>query len=255
MKVTMQREFMMTNNRNDFTLRLLEDANIHPGMHVLDVGCGPGEVTGLIAALVGDSGKVTGIDTNTQLLNLAKQNHNGENIEYREADIYDLPEDLGTFDAIVGRRVLMYLPEPMQALENLKPFLKTDGMLIFQESDAINGGTGGDSLPRHQQAIQWIWQTVGLEGGDIHIGEKLYDMYIQLGNENPHVMAEVVVQTSKDNDLAWLVEVMLPRMQSHQVLSNDFSLDAFKKELQVEADTTNTAFIRDTAFGIWGQFN
>ncbi|MGO3725704.1 class I SAM-dependent methyltransferase, partial [Staphylococcus carnosus] len=85
----------MTNNRNDFTLRLLEDANIHPGMRVLDVGCGPGEVTGLLAALVGDSGKVIGIDTNTQLLNLAKQNHSGENIEYREADIYDLPQDLG----------------------------------------------------------------------------------------------------------------------------------------------------------------
>lgn len=244
----------MADQRNAFTLRLLEDANIHPEMRVLDVGCGPGEVTGLLAALVGDSGKVIGIDNNTQLLNLAKQNHSGENIEYREADLYNLPNDLGQFDAIVGRRVLMYLPDPMQALENLKPLLKPDGVFIFQESDAINGGTGGDALPRHQQAIQWVWQTVELEGGDIHIGEKLYDMYVQLGIQAPHIMSEVVMQTSKENDLAWLIEMMLPRMQDHQVLNRDFSIDTFKKELQEEAEGVNTAFIRDTAFGIWGKF-
>lgn len=80
-------------------------------------------------------------------------------------------------------------------------------------------------------------------------------MYVQLGIEDPAFMAEIVMQTSKENDLAWLVEMMLPRMQSHQVLSEDFSIDALKKELKEESDAINTAFIRDTAFGIWGKFD
>lgn len=244
----------MANQRNQFLLRLLDYADIQPGMRILDVGCGPGEVTSLLGTLVGDTGEVIGIDVNTQLLEVAKQNNSGQNIEYRSADIYHLPEDLGMFDVIVGRRVLMYLSNPMQALESIKPFLKEKGRLVFQESDAINGGTGGDALPKHQQAIQWVWQTVEAEDGDIHIGQKLYDMYVNLGIVNPLIMSEVVMQTSKENDLTWLIEMMLPRMQNHQILGADFSLVQFKKEMQEEATRSNTAFIRDTAFGVVGQF-
>ncbi|WP_246143126.1 class I SAM-dependent methyltransferase [Macrococcus equipercicus] len=47
--------------RNDFTLRLLQQAGISEGMHVLDVGCGHGEVTQVILELVGKSGSVTAL--------------------------------------------------------------------------------------------------------------------------------------------------------------------------------------------------
>jgi ubiquinone/menaquinone biosynthesis C-methylase UbiE len=50
------------------TRRLLLDAGIGPGMRVLDVGSGAGDVALLLADVVGPTGEVVGIDTNTDIL-------------------------------------------------------------------------------------------------------------------------------------------------------------------------------------------
>ena len=243
---------MKHQKRNDFTRRLLEQSGISKGMRVLDVGCATGEVSRLVSEIVGTEGEVVGIDTSQQMIELAQENNPGSNITYLQQDIYDLLEDLGQFDAIVGRRVLMYLPDPQRALQLLIKHLKPNGIIAFQESDAINGGVGGDRLPHHQEAIQRVWQTVQAEGGDIHIGQKLYDIFLRLGIENPHIEAEAVMQTAEDNDLQWLTEMMIERMRAHHIVDDDFTLDQFKQEMIEEAEMNKAAFIRDMNFGIWG---
>lgn len=55
-----------------YTERLLRLAAIKPGMRVLDVGCGAGDVTMLLARIVGPSGSVTGVDRSAQPLALAE---------------------------------------------------------------------------------------------------------------------------------------------------------------------------------------
>ena len=57
---------------NPFTRRLLEEAGIGRGMKVLDVGCGPGDVSLLAAELVGEEGQVIGVDTNSNAVQLAQ---------------------------------------------------------------------------------------------------------------------------------------------------------------------------------------
>ena len=56
-----------------FTERLMRNAEIGPGMRVLDVGCGAGDVSMLAAELVGPSGSVVGIDGNPQVVDLASR--------------------------------------------------------------------------------------------------------------------------------------------------------------------------------------
>ena len=55
---------------NSMTQRTLLDAGISPGMRVLEVGCGGGEVTELLADIVGPSGSVVAIDHNQKALDM-----------------------------------------------------------------------------------------------------------------------------------------------------------------------------------------
>jgi cyclopropane fatty-acyl-phospholipid synthase-like methyltransferase len=57
----------------DLTEDVLRRAGIKPGMRVLDVGCGAGDVSMLAGALVGPSGAVLGIDRSTQAVEIAKR--------------------------------------------------------------------------------------------------------------------------------------------------------------------------------------
>ncbi len=54
-------------HREDFSKTLLKKA-LQPGMRVMDIGCGSGELTRLAADIVGKEGDVVGIDINEQLL-------------------------------------------------------------------------------------------------------------------------------------------------------------------------------------------
>ena len=56
------------NERNEVIIKLLDRANIKPGMRILDIGCATGEVTQLVAERVGSQGEVIGIDMNQTLL-------------------------------------------------------------------------------------------------------------------------------------------------------------------------------------------
>jgi ubiquinone/menaquinone biosynthesis C-methylase UbiE len=91
------------------TERLLRSAGIEPGMRVLDVGCGAGDVSMLAAELVGSTGSVIGIDRNEQVLAIARERAQmakfGQ-IDFKEASIgtYSDPEP---FDLVVGRYVLI----------------------------------------------------------------------------------------------------------------------------------------------------
>ena len=100
----------------EFTARLLTDSGIGAGMRVLDVGCGAGDVSLIAAGLVGAGGSVLGIDRDSAPLEAARERvaeAGLANVAFKRCDLNDLPADLGVFDAIVGRRVLMYLADPV----------------------------------------------------------------------------------------------------------------------------------------------
>src|SRR4051794_15450575 len=56
----------------DFTWRCLQDAGVKPGMKVLEAGCGAGDVSLMLAELVGPGGQVVGVDFNPQVLETAR---------------------------------------------------------------------------------------------------------------------------------------------------------------------------------------
>ncbi len=63
----------MMDNVEDITYNLLIDAGIKKGMHILDIGCGRGDVSFLLADMVGIEGSVLGLDLDDNALEIARK--------------------------------------------------------------------------------------------------------------------------------------------------------------------------------------
>lgn len=100
------------------TKRLFEQAGIMPGMKVLDVGSGAGDVALLLAELVGPTGSIVGVDVYPTVLETARVRLHSTGFEHATfltGDIREVALD-DDFDAVVGRNVLMYVADPAEVL-------------------------------------------------------------------------------------------------------------------------------------------
>ena len=96
-----------------WTEQFFLSAGLEPGMNVLDLGCGMGDVSLLAARLVGPTGRVTGIDRDPVVIAKARQRARdeggGSEIEFVQAELLKFRSDQ-KFDAVVGRYVLFFSP-------------------------------------------------------------------------------------------------------------------------------------------------
>ena len=116
---------------------MFEAAGIGYGMSVLDIGSGAGDVALLLAEMVGPTGRVLGIDMNPSILETARARVEAagwRNVKFLEGDVETLAVEAG-FDAVVGRWILMYLPDPITALRRLASRLRPGGIIAFNEMD------------------------------------------------------------------------------------------------------------------------
>lgn len=236
------------------TRRLLNDAGLASGMRVLDIGCGYGLVSQLAAGIVGAHGKVVGLDRDATALTLAREAAKAcSNIEFVEAELTSLPQRLGTFDAVIGRRVLMYVPDVVPVVRSLAEVLRPGGIMAFQEHDATMTPASAVDLPLHRQVHRWMWGTVAREGGDLHMGFSLFSVLSQAGLEVKKVRAEALVTTPDAPDiLTPIVRAMLPRIVAHGCATEEaVGLDTLAERLTKERATTGATWVGDVAFCAW----
>jgi ubiquinone/menaquinone biosynthesis C-methylase UbiE len=180
---------------NPFTRRVLEEAGITTGMKVLDLGCGPGDVSLIAAELVGTSGSVLGIDTNPDVLQLASARAKAANlthISFQATNVRDLTLDQ-QYDAIVGRLILMYLPERASILRRLTQHLRPGGIIAFQEFDLSKDiSLFYPPSPIWHQGWDWVIQAFQKAGAETQMGLKLYAAFIEAGLSSPQMRFEAV---------------------------------------------------------------
>lgn len=107
------------------------------GTKVLEAGCGVGAQT-LMLATNSPEAKIMSVDISEESVNKAKyflSKHEISNVEFKVADIFDLPFEAETFDHIFICFVLEHLKDPIKALESLKRVLKKGGSLTVIEGD------------------------------------------------------------------------------------------------------------------------
>jgi arsenite methyltransferase len=159
-----------------------EFAGIKAGDSVLDLGSGAGNDCFVARAIVGETGKVTGIDFTDAMLAKAKENVNKlgfTNVEFIKGDIEEMPLPENSYDVVISNCVLNLVPDKHKAFKEIYRVLKPGGH--FCVSDVVISGELPDKIKQDAEmyagcvsgAIQKveylkIIQDMGFTGTTIH---------------------------------------------------------------------------------------
>jgi ubiquinone/menaquinone biosynthesis C-methylase UbiE len=112
----------------------MQHAQVKPGEHVLDVGCGCGQTALDLAERVGPNGSVTGIDISQPMLARARERQSAlglKNLEFVHADAQTYLFAHDRFDLLFSRFGVMFFEDPSAAFRNLRTTLRSHGRLCF----------------------------------------------------------------------------------------------------------------------------
>jgi len=124
-------------------------ADIKVGDSVLDLGSGAGNDCFVARAIVGETGKVTGVDFTDAMTERARDNNaklGYSNVEFVQGDIEEMPFDDNQFDVIVSNCVLNLVPNKQKAFSEMYRVLKPNGH--FCVSDVVIKGTLPENLQK-----------------------------------------------------------------------------------------------------------
>src|SRR5215472_2224709 len=197
------------------TRRLLEAVGLAPGMRVLDLGSGAGNVARLAAELVGPTGAVVGIEKDAEAVEFARRHTNAPNVEFRVADAQTLSGIEDGFDAVTGRLILLHLPDPVAALREAAARVRPGGLVIMHECD-LGYVWASPQPPLWGQVREWLLAAAAKAGIATRLGPALFSLYREAGLPGPQLLMEGIAQGGPDAP-AWgwanVVSAAVPLME------------------------------------------
>ena len=237
------------------TRRLFDKAGIAAGMRVLDIGSGSGDVALLAARLVGPAGSVIGVDSDPAQVAFAAHRAKAEghaNVRFMAADFRDIKLDQPV-DAIVGRLVLMYAADPVDALRRAVRNLKLGGVIALQESIIDYDGPVLIEPPDclAAKAVEWFRAGFKHAGVQPRMGMRLFGVMRAAGlDPSPDVDMLVPIQQGPDGALFRILTAVV-RSQIPAIVASGAATQA-----EIDIDTLEQRLIADApSGGVVGYFN
>ena len=241
------------------TERVFRKAGIGEGMHVLDLGCGAGDVSFLAAELVGPSGSVVGIDVDPDVLAVARSRANESGLtwvrfEERAIDTFTTTEPV---DVVVGRFVLIYQADPVATLRHVSSLVRPGGLVVVQEPDFRVGIATAPPVALWQQVQHWIAETFRQGGVHHDIGGRLYHVFRSAGLPGPALLEHIsagggaAMKPYCDNT-AQIVRSLLPRMEQFRIATaTEVDVDTLADRLDHETCAAECQITYIPIVGAW----
>ncbi len=249
----------------DLTEMMLRKAGLGPGMRVLDVGCGAGDVSFLAAKLVGPKGAVIGVDRAPEAISFAEQRAKQaglENVTFVTADLAGFELDDEPVDALIGRLVLLYFADPAAVLRHLMEFVKPGGIVAFQELYLLPSPPpevmSEPICDTYTSAGTRINQTFARAGIDGRIAIRLGRIFRDAGLPEPQLLAMMRVERGSDSPIYdWITQVtrsIFPLMQAVGVATaEEVNLDTLAESIRREAVEKDCTLMTPPLIAAWTQ--
>ena len=243
-----------------FTRQFFRDAGVAQGMRVLDVGSGAGDTALVVADIVGASGEVLGIDraplavaaAQSRIKSLGKLN-----ISFRQGDL-DILEVAETFDAVVGRYVLVFNPNPAAMLRTAARLVRPGGVIAFHEPD-WNGSRSNPVAPLYERCSDWIVRTFKKVGTNPYMGQELHSAFVRAGIPAPSMALRALIGgPSKDvgyvDLIAELAITMAPVMEEQGVIARgEIDPANFRRQMLAEVQRLGSVVVGRSEIGVWSR--
>jgi 2-polyprenyl-3-methyl-5-hydroxy-6-metoxy-1,4-benzoquinol methylase len=241
----------------ELTEEVFVRAGIGAGMRVLDVGCGAGDVSFLLARMVGPSGAVIGIDRSEEAVAMATARAQAmglAQVSFSQGDIEGISLDRPV-DAAVGRFVLMYSADPSVSLRKIAANVRAGGIVAFQEMNVAEAKSFPE-VELFEQSIRQIIETLHREKAKTLMGLRLYRTFVEAGLPPPQMIMGARMEGSADSlgyqIVAQVVKSLLPVMEKLRVANEkEIQIETLAQRLRDEVISRGAVIVLPPLVGAW----
>jgi 2-polyprenyl-3-methyl-5-hydroxy-6-metoxy-1,4-benzoquinol methylase len=242
------------------TRRVFREAGVVPGMRVLDVGSGAGDVALLVADMVGETGEVIGVDRVAAAFDAARERASARpvhNVHFLTGDPAEMAFDR-PFDAVLGRYVLQFQKQPASMLRAVAGHLRSGGLVAFHEID-WSGLKSIPPAPTFDRCCGWGLETLNLHGTETRMGSKLHSTFVEAGLAAPSMRLEALLGGGSNAAevlrlMVDLTQTLLPEMERLGVATAaEVGAETLYERMQSEVVATETLLIGHFQIGAWSR--
>lgn len=212
-------------------------------MHLLDVGCGPGSITAGFKKLH-PGAKVIGVDKDESIIDIAKEQNQGNGVTYLVAKITELPFDDNSFDVVFSHNVFQYLENVPLAVRETRRVLRNDEILATRQALSRHCVAS----PRGTTAFMEIFSKYLEEesGGNCNVGEDLPLQALAVGfrRVDPKASCRMDVGTRRRDFASFWIDML-----RHGELGKRMVERGFAKEEELDEFVTQWKLVRDCEAG------
>lgn len=244
-----------------FTSRLIADAGVQAGMSVLDIGCGTGDASFMLADAVGTTGRVLGVDRESAAIDTAR--HNASVAGYHSVT-FAIGDEIGLaggerFDVVFARYLLIHQADPATFLQSVANLLRPGGIVVCEEAGYHLGTRCWPDVPLWNAMFDSIATFTRLAFPNYDAAGRLLPLITAAGLIPLGARATSIVGSARSAYLSYGVasyRAFLPAIEKLNLVHEEVGdPDTIEDRIGEAIHAADAQFVGCPEFGAWGRLD